>query len=50
MACVHEESIRMEFTRQTDSFADSPAMSAAETLDAVVEMISEALTRWRAPA
>ncbi len=44
---MYEESIRDEFTHQTDSFARSPAMSAAETLGSVVEMVpADAEARW----
>jgi SAM-dependent methyltransferase len=39
MARMYEESIREEFTRQADSFARSPALSAADTLGALVEMV-----------
>jgi SAM-dependent methyltransferase len=38
MGGMYEESIRDEFTHQTDSFADSPTMSGAETLGALVEL------------
>jgi SAM-dependent methyltransferase len=38
---MYEESIREEFTHQADSFADSPAMSAAEILGALVELAPE---------
>ena len=38
MAVMYEDSIRDEFTHQTDSFAGSPAMSAAGILDALVEL------------
>jgi SAM-dependent methyltransferase len=38
MSRMHEQSIRDEFTHQTDSFARSPVMSSAETLDALVAM------------
>jgi hypothetical protein len=37
MAPQHEDSIRDEFTHQSDSFANGPAMSAADTLGALVE-------------
>jgi SAM-dependent methyltransferase len=44
---MYEESIRDEFTHQTDSFARSPAMSAAATLGSVVEMVpADAGARW----
>jgi SAM-dependent methyltransferase len=36
---MYEESIRDEFTHQTDSFAGSPAMSSAETLGTLVELV-----------
>lgn len=35
---MYEDSIRKEFTHQADSFSDSPAMSAAEVLGALVEL------------
>jgi SAM-dependent methyltransferase len=38
---THTTSIRDEFSHQADSFARSPAMSLAETLDAVVELVPE---------
>jgi SAM-dependent methyltransferase len=44
---MYEESIRDEFTHQTDSFARSPAMSAAETLGALVEIVpADGEARW----
>lgn len=44
---MYEESIRDEFTHQSDSFANSPAMSAAETLGALVELApAEETARW----
>lgn len=47
MRCVYEESIRDEFTHQSESFARSPAMSTAETLGAVVELVPEdPAARW----
>ncbi|MGA8746807.1 MAG: class I SAM-dependent methyltransferase, partial [Solirubrobacterales bacterium] len=47
MAIVYEESIRDEFTHQSDSFAQSPVMSAAETLGALVELVpAKGGTRW----
>jgi SAM-dependent methyltransferase len=47
MGGVYEESIRDEFTHQTDSFARSPVMSAAETLGALVELVpADAEARW----
>jgi SAM-dependent methyltransferase len=43
----HTVSIRDEFAHQADSFARSPAMSLAETLDAVVELVPEdPAARW----
>jgi SAM-dependent methyltransferase len=38
---THSTSILDEFAHQADAFARSPAMSLAETLDAVVEMVPE---------
>ena len=44
---MYEESIREEFTHQTDSFADSPAMNAAEILGALVELApADPGARW----
>jgi SAM-dependent methyltransferase len=44
---MYEESIRSEFTHQSEAFAASPAMSAAATLDAVVEMVpADREARW----
>jgi SAM-dependent methyltransferase len=44
---MYEESIRDEFTQQADSFARSPAMSAAATLGSVVEMVpADGEARW----
>ncbi|HJZ36926.1 MAG TPA: methyltransferase domain-containing protein [Solirubrobacterales bacterium] len=44
---THSASIRDEFAHQADSFARSPTMSLAETLDAVVELVPEDGTaRW----
>ena len=43
----HSASIRDEFAHQADSFARSPTMSLAETLDAVVELVPEdGAARW----
>jgi SAM-dependent methyltransferase len=43
----YERSIRDEFTHQTDSFARSPAMSAAETLGSVTAMVpTDDEARW----
>jgi SAM-dependent methyltransferase len=47
MGRVYEESIREEFTHQTDSFARSPAMSTAATLGSLVEAVpADAEARW----
>ncbi len=44
---MHEDSIREEFTHQSHSFAQSPAMSAAEILDALVELApADDEARW----
>src|ERR1700742_3368845 len=44
---THSASIRDEFAHQADSFARSPTMSLAETLDVVVELAPEdAEARW----
>jgi SAM-dependent methyltransferase len=44
---THGTSIREEFAHQADSFARSPTMSLAETLDAVVELVPEdGAARW----
>lgn len=40
-ADAHSSSIRDEFAHQADSFARSPTMSIAETLDVVVEMVPD---------
>jgi SAM-dependent methyltransferase len=43
----HSTSIRDEFAHQADSFARSPTMSLAETLDAVVDLVpTDAEARW----
>ncbi|HEY0278255.1 MAG TPA: class I SAM-dependent methyltransferase [Solirubrobacterales bacterium] len=43
----HATSIRDEFAHQADSFARSPTMSLAETLDAVVELVpADGAARW----
>jgi SAM-dependent methyltransferase len=43
----HSTSIREEFAHQADSFARSPGMSLAETLDAVFELVPEdGAARW----
>src|SRR6201999_3288318 len=40
-------SVREEFAHQADSFARSPTMSLAETLDAVVELVpADGSARW----
>jgi SAM-dependent methyltransferase len=36
---MYEESIRAEFTHQTETFAHSPAMSSAETLGVLVDLV-----------
>jgi SAM-dependent methyltransferase len=36
---MYEESIRAEFTHQTETFARSPAMSSAETLGVLVDLV-----------
>jgi SAM-dependent methyltransferase len=47
MEAMYEESIRAEFTHQTDSFASSPAMTTAETLGALVELVpADPEARW----
>lgn len=38
---MYEESIRAEFTHQTDSFARNRVATAAETLDVVVDLVPE---------
>lgn len=38
---MYEDSIRAEFTHQSRSFGTSPAMTSAETLGALVEMVPE---------
>ena len=44
---MYEESIRDEFTHQSGSFANSPAMAAADTLGALVELApADAAARW----
>ncbi len=45
---AQQDSIRDEFSRQADSFARSPAMSAAETLDTLVDLVpaGEEGARW----
>jgi len=47
IAVMYEEAIRDEFTHQSDSFAESPAMSAAEILGALVELApADEEARW----
>jgi SAM-dependent methyltransferase len=47
MAAMYEESIRDEFTHQSESFANSPAMNAEEILGALVELAPAAAgARW----
>jgi SAM-dependent methyltransferase len=44
---MYEDSIREEFTHQTDSFATSAAMSGADTLGALVELVpADPEARW----
>ena len=44
---MYEDSIRSEFSHQADSFAASPALSSAETLGALAELVPEnAAARW----
>jgi SAM-dependent methyltransferase len=44
---MYEESIRQEFTHQTESFARSSVATMAETLDALVQLVPEADgSRW----
>jgi SAM-dependent methyltransferase len=38
---VHQDAIRQEFTHQASSFGISPAMTSAETLGALVEMVPD---------
>jgi SAM-dependent methyltransferase len=43
----YEDSIRAEFTHQTESFARNPVATMAETLEALVELVPEdPATRW----
>ena len=43
----YEESIRAEFTHQTESFAGSPALSGAAALGALVELVpADPAARW----
>jgi hypothetical protein len=41
MAGAHEDSIREEFTHQSRSFGRAAAMTSAQTLGAVVELVPE---------
>jgi ubiquinone/menaquinone biosynthesis C-methylase UbiE len=44
---MHEESVREEFTHQTESFARNPVALRAETLDALVDLApAEPDSRW----
>lgn len=44
---MYEDSIRAEFTHQSRSFGTSPAMTSAETLGALIELVpEEAGTDW----
>jgi SAM-dependent methyltransferase len=44
---MYEDSIRAEFTHQSESFALSPAMSATETLGALLDLVpADAAARW----
>ncbi|MET0557161.1 MAG: methyltransferase domain-containing protein [Solirubrobacterales bacterium] len=44
---MYEESIRAEFTHQTEAFASSPAMSTAETLGVLVDLVpADPEARW----
>jgi SAM-dependent methyltransferase len=38
---VHQDAIRHEFTHQASSFGNSPAMTSAETLGALIELVPE---------
>jgi SAM-dependent methyltransferase len=47
MSRMYEESIRNEFTHQTDAFARSPVMTATVTLGSLVELVpADPATRW----
>jgi ubiquinone/menaquinone biosynthesis C-methylase UbiE len=47
VAAVYEESIGEEFTRQSTSFGKSAAMTSAQTLDSLIELVPEdAGARW----
>jgi len=43
---MYEDSIREEFTHQSRSFGTAPAMTSAETLGALVELIPEEAGNW----
>lgn len=44
---MHEDAVREEFTHQATSFGQSPAMTSAETLGALVELVPEnPQARW----
>ncbi len=44
---MYEDSIREEFTHQSNSFGKSAAMTSAQTLDALIELVPEdAQARW----
>lgn len=38
---MHEDALRKEFTHQAASFGQSPAMTSAQTLGALVELVPE---------
>lgn len=44
---MYEESIRDEFTHQSDAFARAPVMSSAQTLGALVDLVpADPEARW----
>lgn len=44
---MHEDAIREEFTRQSQSFGNSPAMTSGQTLGALIELVpADAEARW----
>lgn len=43
---MYEDSIRTEFTHQSHSFGTSPAMTSAETLGALIELVPEGDGDW----
>jgi ubiquinone/menaquinone biosynthesis C-methylase UbiE len=46
-AAMHEDAVREEFTYQATSFGQSPAMTSAQTLGALVELVPEnPQARW----